>query len=67
MDSPAGLLKNSADSSVSRPIAADFRFPVSLSGFRHATVPAAAVPEATIDEDGDMFATKDEIGFARER
>jgi len=30
-------------------------------------VPTAAVPEATIDEDGNLFAAKDEIGFARER
>lgn len=47
-------------------VCCNFRDPEVGAGFGHATVPAAAVPEAAVDKDGEARVAEDEIRAARD-
>jgi len=61
MDPPVCFCKEYLDQFVSGLVASDLRFPVVLSRFRHAAVPRATVPEATVYKQRDTLTMEYEI------
>ena len=59
---PADLAQGFRHGSIASLIPSDFGIPELLAGLRPAKVLGAAMPEAAIDEDGESFSPKDEVG-----
>ena len=66
-NSPTSLPEALIRFTVPLDVPGDLAFPILAVVFWHSEMPRAAVPEATIDENGETFAAKDKIWFARHR
>jgi hypothetical protein len=64
---PASAAKQPGYATVAGAVAGDFALPILAVSLGHAAVPAAAVPEAAVHEDGEAGAAEDEVGAAGER
>jgi hypothetical protein len=64
---PPPEAKKAGYATVADAVVCDFALPVFAISLGHATVPAAAVPEAAIHKDRKALAGKDEVGAAWER
>lgn len=62
--SPSGGAELSVIESITLHVSGDLRAPIGSVGFGTRAVLRASVPEAAIDEDGHLLATKDDIGSA---
>jgi hypothetical protein len=66
-NAPTGLAQSAIGQAVSRSVSGDFVFPIRPIVVRHPKMPAAAVPEASVNEDSEAFAAKDEIRASWQR
>jgi hypothetical protein len=64
---PTARSEGAVGGNISRGVRSDFGAPVMQPTAWHPAVPAAAVPEAAVDKDGEALAGKDEVGVAWER
>ena len=66
-DAPPAPAQENSHAAVAVFVSRDFRLPETSPGFGHSAVPAAAVPKATVNKNGDACVAKNEIGVAGKR
>ncbi len=62
---PILFLESFYDEAISVPVAGNFSFPVRDIAGRHSTVVETAMPEASVNKDGQFLLSKNEVGIAK--